>query len=339
MTEDRETIIRYRVIDNCLRGNRQADSAQLAAACSEALDGKEISPALIEDDLSRMSESSDPGFYAPVKRDPLTDKYYYEDPEYSIANYSPNPEDVDTTLSLSELLDQIRNRGLFTELGGIIQKLAEASRISEIKTDKSLTDIIEFEKMPASSGNEFLIQIILSIVHQKVLKIFYKPFEEEKPYFTYVHPYLLKEYRYRWYLVGLNEQRNTLRTYALDRIWELEESDHVFRSSDLTARDYFRYSAGVIVPSGKPADIVVEVRKPQAYYLISQPIHETQLIREETDEYIVFTFHVFPTWEFMSMIRALGSEARILRPVELREQMIRDLGETLGNYNLPAGEE
>ena len=335
MSASREEQIRYRVINRCLIANKQADAIELANACSEALDGKPVDTSMIESDIKAMRHESGLGYFAPVVQDPASGKYRYSNPDFSIDKVPLNHDELKNLSSAAGLLDELSSHGLFLEMGGVVQKLIDTARINALSTGYKIRDFVEFEKMPSFTGSKFLEPLIDAIGRKKVLKIFYKPYEEEKPYFTFIHPYLLKEYRFRWYLVGLNEQRNAIRTYALDRVWEIESTDHPYTKADFNAREYFKHSVGVIVPQSEPQEVLLEVRKPQAQYMVSQPWHESQVIQEETEEYIVFLFHVHPTWEFKSMIRALGSEANLISPLSLREEMIRELRDTFENYRDP----
>ncbi|MCK4745575.1 MAG: WYL domain-containing protein, partial [Bacteroidales bacterium] len=74
---------------------------------------------------------------------------------------------------------------------------------------------ISFRSAPEIKGTQYLETIIKAIEYKKVLRLYYLPFYEDKPYFNEVHPYLLKEHGFRWYLVGLNEFKGKIRTYAL----------------------------------------------------------------------------------------------------------------------------
>ena len=82
---------------------------------------------------------------------------------------------------------------------------------------------IHFERAPEIIGIQYFDPIVRAIENSMVLRITYLPYYEDKPYFNEVHPYLLKEFRHRWYLIGFNAYREQLRTYALDRIRSLEE--------------------------------------------------------------------------------------------------------------------
>jgi predicted DNA-binding transcriptional regulator YafY len=175
--------------------------------------------------------------------------------------------------------------------------------------------------------------MIRSIEGKQVLRIYYHPYYEDKPYFNEVHPYLLKEHGFRWYLVGLNEFKGELRTYALDRIRDLQEvPGKPYVEPDFDSADYFKYAIGITAPPGTPPVIKIAVQKTQAQYLISQPWHESQNIVEENEQQVVFSFRVHPTYEFKSLLLALGKDGKVLSPARLREEIREELGAMLSHY-------
>jgi predicted DNA-binding transcriptional regulator YafY len=185
---------------------------------------------------------------------------------------------------------------------------------------------VHFRKMPVIKGTQYLEKIIRSIEEQKVLRIYYHPYYEDKPYFNEVHPYLLKEHGFRWYLVGLNEYRGEMRTYALDRIRDLQEASGInYRAPEFDTAEYFRYAIGIIAPGGIPPLIRIAVQKTQAQYLISQPWHESQNIEEENDQEVIFSFRVHATYEFKSLLLALGKDGRVLSPESLKREIRKEL--------------
>jgi predicted DNA-binding transcriptional regulator YafY len=185
---------------------------------------------------------------------------------------------------------------------------------------------IHFRKIPPVKGTQYLEPLISCISKKQVVRIYYHPYYEDKPYFNEVHPYLLKEHGLRWYLVGLNAYRGELRTYALDRIRDLEPmKEAIYREPGFDASEYFRYAVGIIAPGGVPPLIRVAVQKTQAQYLISQPWHESQNIEEENDEQVVFSFRVHPTYEFKTMLLGLGKDGSVLSPEHLRTEIREEL--------------
>lgn len=192
---------------------------------------------------------------------------------------------------------------------------------------------IHFKQAPEIKGTQYLEPIIEAIEGNKVLRITYLPYYEDKPYFNEVHPYLLKEYGFRWYLVGWNEFKSQVRTYALDRIRNLEELATLsYRAPEFNASEYFKYSIGVISPPGAPPLIKLAVQKTQAQYLITQPWHDTQNIVSEDDESVVFSFRVHPSYEFKSLVLGLGKDGEVLEPASLRKELSVELEQMFENY-------
>jgi predicted DNA-binding transcriptional regulator YafY len=192
---------------------------------------------------------------------------------------------------------------------------------------------IQSKPSPEIKGIQYLDPIISAIEMNKLLRLYYLPFYEDKPYFNEVHPYLLKEHESRWYLVGLNSFKGKVRTYSLDRIRDLqvaEASEYIL--PEFNAEEYFKYAIGIIAPEGIPPLIKLAVQKTQAQYLITRPWHESQNIEKENEEELVFSFRVHATYEFRSLVLSLGKDGHILEPASLREEMKKELEEMLKQY-------
>ncbi len=192
---------------------------------------------------------------------------------------------------------------------------------------------IHFKQAPEIKGTQYLEPIIRAIESRKVLRITYLPFYEDKPYFNEVHPYLLKEHGFRWYLVGWNQFKSNVRTYALDRIRNIEEVESTtFRAPEFSASDYFKYAMGIISPPGAPSLIKLAVQKNQAQYLITQPWHDSQNIESEDEDRVIFSFRLHPTYEFKSMVLSLGKDGEIIEPLSLRDDLSRELQQMIEKY-------
>jgi len=212
----------------------------------------------------------------------------------------------------------------------------------EIEVHSHLADLYEkyknkpfihFEKTVEISGTQFLEKLIEAIQKKEVLKIYYHPFYEDKPYFIDVHPYLLKEFKFRWYLVGLNAFKEQVRTYALDRIRDIQRAENItYIENKFNAANYFKNSIGIIAPEGSPPLVKVAIQKTQAQYIISRPWHSSQNILEENEDEIVFSFRVHPTYEFKSLLLSLGKDALVLEPEYLRKDLKKELAEMAERY-------
>jgi len=236
-----------------------------------------------------------------------------------------SPEELQVIETAAALLNRHKLSNVFGDISGVLQKVLDFIEIQSFAKPGETIDLSDPEKHIHIKGSEYLSPIISAIKDNSVIRIYYQPFYEDKPYFADIHPYLLKEYKGRWYLIGLNDFRGQLRTYALDRIHDLQSSDLKYRAGNLNAPEYFRYSIGVISPEGIPQKTVIAVQKTQAQYLISQPWHMSQNIEEENEDEVMFSFRVHPTYEFISLLLSLGKDVRILEPISLRKKILEEI--------------
>jgi len=198
---------------------------------------------------------------------------------------------------------------------------------------KYMQGFIHYERSPEIKGIQYFEHIVRAIEKKEVLRLYYLPFYEDKPYFNEVHPYLLKEHESRWYLVGLNAFKGKVRTYALDRIRDLQVAAGTeYSPPAFNTEAYFKYAIGIIAPEGIPPLIKLSVQLTQAQYLITRPWHDSQNIVEENEEQVVFSFRVHPTYEFRSLVLSLGKDGILLEPVSLREEMKQELEQMLKQY-------
>lgn len=231
-----------------------------------------------------------------------------------------------------KLLERYKFSDVFGDISGALQKVIDVIEINFSMKKGESYDFIRPEKLPHIKGSEYLVKIIDAIKNEHALRIYYQPFYEDKPYFAEIHPYLLKEYKNRWYMIGLNDFKEQLRTYSLDRIRDLQLSEIRYKKQTFSALEYFKNSIGIISPGGDPPKVKLSIQKTQAQYLISQPWHESQNIEEETEDAIIFSFKIHPTYEFISLLLSYGKDLKVLSPAGLRDEIKNQLVEMLKYY-------
>ena len=102
----------------------------------------------------------------------------------------------------------------------MVSKLED--KIYTQKTDSP--PVVDFEKNDNLKGLEFIEAVRKAIVSKTVLCITYQSFKARQPNTFCFSPYLLKEYRNRWFVLGRSHQKNApLLTLALDRFQSLSE--------------------------------------------------------------------------------------------------------------------
>ena len=322
MPLNKEALIRYRVINRCLVDFQYVSKERLIRACEEALDIAPLGERTIDQDLHDMREDTRIGFFAPIKYSREKNGYYYEDPDYSIDKIPINEEELEALSFASTMLEQYKNIDIFSTFTGAVQKIVDAVNIRRLLKAKSSYPFIEFESVPEMKGSEYLEDIIEAIQNKVVLNILHRRFDADKAYPHKVHPYLIKEYRHRWYLIGLNDDLQQIRTYGFDRVLEITPNKSIkFKDAGFDPADYFKSSIGIIAPETEPQEVILKFSKFQGQYVITQPIHESQEIVEETDENVTIRLQVIPTYELVSMILGWGADVEVVGLKGLRERI------------------
>jgi predicted DNA-binding transcriptional regulator YafY len=150
----------------------------------------------------------------------------------------------------------------------------------------------------------------------------YNPFFGERKT-KIVHPYVLKEYNNRWFLLCYSEDYKTEGIYALDRISELERIEKKYRNPDKNLiNTYFSEIIGVTNIKEEPVqEIILKLTKYRASYLRTKPIHTSQKIVRENEDYIWFSFSLKINNELIALILGFGMDIKVDKPIQLAEQL------------------
>ena len=198
--------------------------------------------------------------------------------------------------------------------------------VSNVLTkSESVKDRILLEFVP--SGQEYLQPIIEAMKDNKVLNMTYHSYNRDEEYSFDVHPYCVKLFRQRWYMVALSEYAYNHQKgpwiYALDRIQDLQEKEESFEMpKDWDAEEYFEGCFGVIADHRMEVQTVkLKVAAGQANYIRDLALHESQKERERNEEYSIFTYCLRPTFDFQQELLWHGEDMEVLEPEWLRKEM------------------
>lgn len=149
-----------------------------------------------------------------------------------------------------------------------------------------------------------------------------------------MHPYCLKIFKQRWYLVGLNSYQNKIFIYALDRIKDIEETTTKFSLPEsFDGEEFFSDCFGIIVNDGTPTEQVqIKVYGHQVNYVETLPLHHSQKKTIDTEEYSIFTYNIKPTFDFKQALLAYGEGIEVLKPESLRAEMEDHINRMMKRY-------
>ncbi|MDX9881221.1 MAG: WYL domain-containing protein [Prolixibacteraceae bacterium] len=268
------------------------------------------------------------GFDAPIG---IKDGYYYyEDPNFSIDNIPLSEKDMESITDAISFLEQFNQLPISAELSLIREKLYGETVFPHVSSQK----IIEFEKKEVK-GSELLISLYKNIRDKNVLEIRYHPFKHKDASTLIVHPYFLKQYNARWYLIAYCENFNNIGFYSLDRLLSFKVLSDIDYKENLkpTAGKYFKDIIGISLPEkGEIQQIILQFSPEQAPYIKTKPIHSSQQIIDESEHGIEVSLSLIPNYEFFSLILSFGSSVQILSPSDLRIKILTILENSIKNY-------
>lgn len=334
MSINKLALIRYKTIDSCLQNRfRKWTLDDLIEACSDAIFEYEgitsgISKRTIQLDIQNM-RSEKMGYNAPIIV--VDRKYYtYEDRNYSITNIPLTQQDLGTLNDVVSILKQFKGFGYFNELNTMIAKLED----KVVSQQNKLNSFIEMEKNDLLRGIEYLDPLLKAIQQKKVVELNYQSFKAIEPKLYKIHPYLLKEYRNRWFLFGVAHVNKQVITLALDRIHKIKVLDEVpYFEPIFDVHTYFDNVIGVTKSfKQKEIKVVFRATPDAAPYIITKPIHDSQQLL--TSNEFAYTFQINVVWNFEleKELLAFGDQIEVVGPRNLRDVLVKRLQKSLDTY-------
>lgn len=207
----------------------------------------------------------------------------------------------------------------------ISDRILEAfDTVNALNTSSQLTNHIYFEKRKPA-GTENLYGLIHAIKNRLQIRFTYHKFWEEKPSNRTTEAYALKEFKNRWYVLAKDLKDKNIKSFALDRLSNLEITTHKFQYPvNFNVEEHYRYCFGIISPNEeKPQDIILSFEPVQGKYVKTLPLHETQKIVRENKEEIVVQLNLCITHDFILELLSFGERLTAIAPKSLR-QIIKD---------------
>lgn len=212
--------------------------------------------------------------------------------------------------------DEIKRGGLRNWLLGTIS-------VSNLLLDsQSLKDRIILENIP--SGQEELPIIIEAMKTNTQLRITYQSFNREESSTFTVHPYCIKLFKQRWYMIAYSPYYDKIMIYALDRILNImkQDGESFVLPSDFDSEKYFYNYYGIISGTNRKVEKVkLKVVAGQANYLRTVPLHHTQEEIERNNDYSIFTLSISPEFDFYQEILWNAEDMEVLEPNWLRNEI------------------
>ena len=326
--------IRFRALDACLRDRTKKyyyeDLLNVVNKVLDGYDGSSIQLRQLKRDLDHMDRDALLGKETKVvdvieRKRGVGGKVYcrYTDPKYSMFDRYLTDEEATTLKSTIELLKQFKGMPQFEWLDETLARLKEEFRLEGIDGGT-----VRFSHNPYLEGMKWYEQLFDAIVYQKVLELTYHRFGRPIRK-RVVHPYQLRQFNNRWFLIGYEERQSERLPFVvlpIDRILDVEIAEGVAfkeKPDGVDFDEYFKHIVGVSLnPESKPEKVMLKATYPAVWYMETKPIHPSQRLVVEAEEYKVFEMEVIPNEEFIQALLVYADQVEVMKPVTLRKKLV-----------------
>lgn len=179
-----------------------------------------------------------------------------------------------------------------------------------------------FLEKHSTSGVQHLPYVLKAIKQKHKIEFEYRKYSDNSISKRKISPYAIKQWRGRWYVIGL-EESGYMKTFGMDRIDNLSISQELFEKDDTwDIEDKFKYSYGIYSSTEYPVEnVVFSCDCEDANYLISNPIHSSQHVMEDSGTEVTFELNLRITPDFIMEIISRSWSVKIIKPESLRKQV------------------
>jgi len=205
----------------------------------------------------------------------------------------------------------------------INERIIEAFDLfNALNISDQLSSHIHFEKRKPA-GTENLYGLLHAIKNRLQIRFSYQKFWEDEITQRTVEPYALKEFKYRWYVLSKDQKDNNVKSFALDRLTNLEiTNQHFVFPEDFNIEENYRYCFGIISPGDQePQEIILSFEPVQGKYIKSLPLHESQQILIDNEHELRVKLILFITYDLVKELLSYGEYIKVLQPESLAKEL------------------
>ena len=332
MPRTKNALVRQRVIDRCLGSPKNYSIKGLMEACNRELEsiGENTVTAMntIRDDIEQIMTNY-PDANVIAQRVGRNIYYSYEDKSYSIFNIPFNDDEVAQLTQTLSILARFEGMPQFEWMDDFVNRFK-----SSLKLTTSNEPIVGFDENIDLKGRNFFATLFSAISNKQVLEISYKNFKHDIVQEYIVHPYYLKQFNGRWFLMGHSDNIGKLSVFAFDRIVSTKSNNRDYiPNTTYNFNEYFDDMIGVTKPNEASLEVVHLWISAQRWpYVETKPLHGSQRVVLKDEYGVTIQIEVYLNRELEQLVLSFGKDIKVLSPRILQEKIHSNIIENLSNY-------
>ncbi len=164
----------------------------------------------------------------------------------------------------------------------------------------------------------------------------YQSFTAKEANVFFFHVWWLKEFKNRWFAVGVRKANGGIANLALDRIIDVGLSDDVeyIDNEGITPEEYYKNVIGVTVTNLRPMKLKLFVEKSHAPYVETKPLHHSQRVLERQENGSIIEIIVQHNYELEREILGFSEIMKVLEPERFARKIKQRLSKGIMSYEL-----
>lgn len=327
MPVDSHKTYRFSILDQCLRNrHRRYSIDDLVEVCNRGLEKKgykTVSKRTLQQDLCDMELSPYNARFVRMKDGHKT-VYRYAESFSGIKIYEISDEEKDRIDGAISVLERFDGTPQYDWVRFCLQQIVSDEFMSDNRS------LISFQNNPDLYGIEHFETLLKAIAKKQPLKISYTPFPikidgevifRDTETFN-LHPYYLKQYNNRWFLIAQAEGMPYIGNYPLDRIESIAPLHKRYIETDIDFEEYFDIGIGVSI-NETTETVLLKIDKLRYPYIKSKPLHwsQTEMKEMETTTHVVIRLNVCLNNELDATLLSYSNDIEVLEPIELRNKI------------------
>ena len=336
MPANKDQLLRYKVLNSCFKDtSRLYDINALVECCQQEMlrvYDKSVSKRSVQNDLQLLQiEPYNVEFDEVLKKQHF---YRYADTSFNLEVVSDLTKREKTALHETvELLrpiceDPDTATPLMQWMFMSLQRLEAGKPLAEE------SPCVAFENNESLAGMGNFNVLLESIINHRPVTLRYKSFHSNEAKYINVHPYYLKQYNGRWYLIATADGYDSISTYALDRILTVGIWKTTYRPCEVDLDELFANTIGVTVnPEAKVERVVLKVDVKRYPYVETKPFSEKQRIVKKDDETVTISFPMRVNKELVAELLSFGNDIEVIDPTVLRDEIAHRVASLNDKYS------
>ncbi len=235
----------------------------------------------------------------------------------------------------SDMLKAFKETAFYDSLESLFKKIKTTLPPESLKYLENVEQTLQVGLKPYkeySRFKEIINRVNDAAINKKSIEIVYFTQSRKEESTRRVDPYRIWFFNSTFYLIGLCHVRNEVRIFALDRIKILAQTEKSFEiPEDFDLEAFMRPSFGVF--QGVPTKVKIRFSADIAGYIKEKIWHESQEIHSQNDGSIIFEAEVAGTEEIKFWVMSWGSQAEVLEPEILRDEIRAEAAAVTESYS------